>query len=100
MEHALKALEEAVRQYNLAANSLALIPVSAKRADGAEYEINLDRNSAAPTGLVNIDLKVMIPKRVLIPVTSHAGGDVEYSYDYNASGHSLAGLRKRAPYRT
>lgn len=58
VEGALKALEEAVRQYNLAAHSLALIPVSAKRADGAEYEINLDRNAAAPTALVNIDLKV------------------------------------------
>jgi hypothetical protein len=58
VEAALKALEEAVRSYNLLAHSLALVPSSAKRADGAAYEITLDRGAAAPQDLVNIDLKV------------------------------------------
>ncbi len=56
-EAALSGLEDDVRCYNLLADRLALVPLSAKRSGGIAYEIAVDR--AAPAGrLINVDLKV------------------------------------------
>lgn len=58
VEHALKLLEESVREYNLTAHRLALIPISAKRGNGIQYEIELNRTADAASALISIDLKV------------------------------------------
>ncbi|GBF89300.1 hypothetical protein Rsub_02177 [Raphidocelis subcapitata] len=57
VEGSLKGLEEAVRQYNLAAHRLALIPASAKRAGGTNFELAVARNGAGPQELVSADVK-------------------------------------------
>lgn len=57
VECSLKDLEESVRQYNLAAHRLALIPASAKRAGGTNFELSVARNEETPQGLVSADIK-------------------------------------------
>lgn len=44
--------------YHSAADRLQLIPASAKRAAGIQYEISLDRSGTTAHELINIDLKV------------------------------------------
>lgn len=47
--------------YNMQADALGLIPASAKRAAGIQYEINLDRSGATASELIDIDIKVGRP---------------------------------------
>ncbi len=51
----------AVQTYHTAADRLRLIPASAKRAAGIQYEISLDRSGATASELINIDLRVSHP---------------------------------------
>ncbi|KAI8466535.1 MAG: hypothetical protein J3K34DRAFT_524465 [Monoraphidium minutum] len=60
VESSLKDLEESVRQYNLAAHRLKLIPASAKRASGTNFELAVARAEEAPQGLVGADIKGVI----------------------------------------
>lgn len=73
VEHALKALEEAIREYNLTAHRLSLLPASAKRADGIQYEIELNRNAEAPAAIINIDLKVPLSDHGCCCQCTHLG---------------------------
>jgi kinetochore protein NDC80 len=50
-----------VQTYHTAADRLQLIPASAKRAAGIQYEISLDRSGTTASELVNVDLKVSLP---------------------------------------
>ncbi len=43
--------------YHTAADRLQLIPASAKRAAGVQFEATLERAGATPSELLNIDLK-------------------------------------------
>ena len=43
--------------YNMQADGLQLIPASAKRAAGIQYEINLDRAGMTASELVDVDIK-------------------------------------------
>jgi len=49
--------------YNEAADRLALVPATAKRAEGAAFEARLDRSGAAAADMVTADLKVGAPCR-------------------------------------
>ena len=44
--------------YNEAADRLALVPATAKRAEGAAFEARLDRSGATAADMVTADLKV------------------------------------------
>ena len=44
--------------YNEAADRLALVPATAKRAEGAAFEARLDRSGATAADMVSADLKV------------------------------------------
>lgn len=46
-----------VQAYNMQADGLQLIPASAKRAAGIQYEINLDRGGMTASELVDVDIK-------------------------------------------
>ena len=46
--------------YNSAADRLALVPPSGKRAEGAVFEARLDRSGATAADLVPLDLKARI----------------------------------------
>ncbi len=47
--------------YHTAADRLQLIPVSAKRAAGIQYEITLNRSGCTALELINVDLKARHP---------------------------------------
>jgi len=47
--------------YNEAADRLALVPATAKRAEGAAFEARLDRSGATAADMVTADLKVLAP---------------------------------------
>ena len=49
-----------VQAYNLQADGLQLIPASAKRAAGIQYEINLDRGGTTASELVDVDIKASL----------------------------------------
>lgn len=40
------------------ADRLALIPATAKRAEGVCFEVRLDRGAATASEMINVDLKV------------------------------------------
>lgn len=40
------------------ADRLALIPATAKRAEGVAFEVRLDRGAASASEMINVDLKV------------------------------------------
>jgi len=40
------------------ADRLALIPATAKRAEGVAFEVRLDRAAASASEMINVDLKV------------------------------------------
>ncbi len=58
MERALEVLEAAVGAYNSQADRLALIPASAKRAEGVVYEVRVNRAAGSAGDLISVDLKV------------------------------------------
>ena len=58
----------AVQTYHTAADRLRLIPASAKRAAGIQYEISLDRSGATASELINVDLRV---RRPLLLASAH-----------------------------
>ncbi|CAD7698416.1 unnamed protein product [Ostreobium quekettii] len=60
VEEALDCLQSRVHEYNVAAQHLKLIPQTAKRAAGREFEINIDRSAQSPGELCPIDLKGMV----------------------------------------
>ncbi|KAK9828671.1 hypothetical protein WJX72_001447 [[Myrmecia] bisecta] len=60
VEHRLDELDAAVQVYNTAADRLQLIPVSAKRAEGVQFEISLDRSATAASDIINLDLKGVV----------------------------------------
>lgn len=47
-----------MQEYNTAADRLQLIPATAKRAGGAQFEVRLNRAGGGAAELVNIDFKV------------------------------------------
>ena len=53
-----------MQTYHTAADRLQLIPASAKRAAGIQYEISLDRSGTTASELINVDLKVSPPAAV------------------------------------
>lgn len=54
MEH----LEAAGSSYNRAADHLQLIPATAKRAAGVDFEMSINRQAVSPHDLLSVDLKV------------------------------------------
>lgn len=46
--------------YNSAADRLALVPASGKRAEGLVFEVRLDRTAAAAADMITVDLKVAL----------------------------------------
>ena len=53
-------LEEALREYHGKAAALQLIPRTAKRANGMQYEIVLNAGAAAAGNMLTVDMKVRI----------------------------------------
>jgi kinetochore protein NDC80 len=51
-------LEEALREYHSRAAALQLIPRTAKRANGMQYEIVLNSTAAAAGDMLTVDMKV------------------------------------------
>jgi len=49
------------QDYNTAADRLQLIPVTAKRAGGVQFELKMQRGGQTAAELVNVDLKVSPP---------------------------------------
>ena len=47
--------------YNMQADGLQLIPASAKRAAGIQYEIHLDRAGVTASELIDVDIKASPP---------------------------------------
>ena len=60
VEKRFEDLEGTVRQYHSMADRLKLVPSTAKRAEGVEYEIQIDRDAAGPEEMVTADLKGMV----------------------------------------
>ena len=62
-DHVLLLLPPSVnpgsQAYNEAADRLALVPATAKRAEGAAFEARLDRSGATAADMVTADLKVL-----------------------------------------
>ncbi len=48
--HRLTALDSTVERYNKLAHRLKLIPATSKRADGTNYELRINRDSANQVG--------------------------------------------------
>ena len=46
-----------LQAYNSTADRLQLIPATAKRAEGAQFEARIDRTGAAASEIVSLDLK-------------------------------------------
>ena len=57
-----------LQAYNEAADRLALLPVTAKRAEGTVFEARLDRSGANAADMVSADLKVVL---ACPPAASH-----------------------------
>jgi kinetochore protein NDC80 len=57
LEEQIEKLEATAGRYNKAAAQLQLIPATAKRASGIEYEMSINR-SAPVHGMLSVDLKV------------------------------------------
>ena len=51
-------LLRATQGYHSMADRLALIPATAKRAEGVAFEVRLDRGAASVSEMINVDLKV------------------------------------------
>lgn len=49
-----------MQAYHSCADRLQLIPASAKRAKGVQFEAMLDRSGATASELINVDLKARI----------------------------------------
>lgn len=57
----LQALEANAQQYNGAAHHLKLVPATAKHAEGATFELRLNRDpTSSPHDLANLDLKARV----------------------------------------
>lgn len=54
----LDALEASLQGYHSRADRLQLIPATAKRAEGVNFEVRLDRAASTPGEMINVDLKV------------------------------------------
>lgn len=50
------------QEYHTAADRLQLIPASAKRAAGVQFEATLDRAGTTASELINVDLKARPPR--------------------------------------
>ena len=49
-----------MQDYNTAADRLQLIPVTAKRAGGVQFEVKLNRAGSTTAEMVNVDFKVAL----------------------------------------
>lgn len=49
-----------LQEYNTIADRLQLIPRTAKRAGGIQFEAKLNRAGSSPLELINVDLKVKV----------------------------------------
>ncbi|PNW86849.1 hypothetical protein CHLRE_02g098300v5 [Chlamydomonas reinhardtii] len=58
--HRLTALESTVERYNKLAHRLKLIPATSKRADGTNYELRINRDSANQAEFSSLDLKGVV----------------------------------------
>ena len=65
LEEQLEHLEEAAWGYNKAADQLQLIPSSAKRAAGVDFEMAVNRGASDAHDLLSVDLKVRIAPGML-----------------------------------
>ena len=55
----MRAVRAACPQgYHSMADRLALIPATAKRAEGVNFEVRLDRGAPSASEMINVDLKV------------------------------------------
>lgn len=60
IEARLDAVEAALLHYHSMADRLALIPATAKRAEGVAFEVRLDRGAASASEMINVDLKGIV----------------------------------------
>jgi hypothetical protein len=60
-----------LQEYHTAADRLQLIPASAKRAAGVQFEATLDRGGTTASELINVDLKARL-FWLASPCCSHA----------------------------
>lgn len=49
-----------MQAYNSSADRLQLIPATAKRAEGSQFEAHMDRSGFAPSEIVELDLKGLV----------------------------------------
>ncbi|PSC74916.1 Kinetochore NDC80 [Micractinium conductrix] len=59
-EERLDVVEAALQGYHSMADRLALIPATAKRAEGVAFEVRLDRGAASVSEMINVDLKGIV----------------------------------------
>lgn len=57
-EHRGPPLPAPPQGYHSMANRLALVPATAKRAEGVAFEVRLDRGATSASEMINVDLKV------------------------------------------
>ncbi|KAI7842998.1 hypothetical protein COHA_003332 [Chlorella ohadii] len=60
IEARLDSVEAALQGYHSMADRLALIPATAKRAEGVNFEVRLDRGAASAGEMINVDLKGIV----------------------------------------
>lgn len=58
VEKRLDDMEAVLQEYHARADRLQLIPASAKRAEGIQFEIKVNRTGMTANEMVNVDLKV------------------------------------------
>ena len=56
----LVGVDAALAEYHGLADRLALVPASAKRAEGVAFEVRLDRGAGSAGEMINVDLKGLV----------------------------------------
>ncbi|CAL8470906.1 g10448 [Coccomyxa elongata] len=92
-EGRLDDLEGALKTYHTAADRLRLIPASAKRAAGIQYEISLDRSGATPSELINVDLRGVVKAGLVRVKEGHGSRARELAEEELALQEGLDGTR-------
>ena len=55
-----------LQEYNTTADRLQLIPVTAKRAAGVQFEVKLSRGGSTASEIVNVDFKVRTQRQAVM----------------------------------
>ncbi len=66
VEKRLDDMETVLQEYHARADRLQLIPASAKRAEGIQFEIKVNRTGMTANEMINVDLKVRLVSWIII----------------------------------